>query len=113
MPALQVRDLPDDLYEKLKENAQRGRRSISQQTIVILQDYLDAHESAAKTNTKKGPRYYEEPSADISLDKAFCAAERADRRQRIFDLIDQLPKLNVPDDFPDVVTLVREGREAR
>ena len=33
MPALQVRDFPEDLYEKLKEVAAREHRSVAQQTI--------------------------------------------------------------------------------
>ena len=36
MPALQVRDLPADLYEQLKESARREHRSLAQQTTVLL-----------------------------------------------------------------------------
>ena len=37
MPALQVRDFPEDLYEKLKEVAAREHRSVAQQTIVAVE----------------------------------------------------------------------------
>lgn len=40
MPALQVRDLPEDLYRKLSLSAQKENRSITQQTIVLLQQAL-------------------------------------------------------------------------
>ena len=37
MPLLQVRDIPEDLYEKLAKVAQMENRSIAQETIVLLQ----------------------------------------------------------------------------
>ncbi|HQV31247.1 MAG TPA: hypothetical protein PKV71_05190 [Calditrichia bacterium] len=37
MPSLQVRDLPDHLYQKLKDMAAAEHRSISQQAIVMLE----------------------------------------------------------------------------
>ena len=40
MPALQVRDFPDDLYEQLKAYAASQHRSIAQQTIVAVEQML-------------------------------------------------------------------------
>ena len=42
MPALQVRDFPDDLYEQLKAYAASQHRSIAQQTIVAVEQMLEA-----------------------------------------------------------------------
>ncbi len=36
MATLQIRDLPDYIYNRLKEDARRERRSLSQQTAYIL-----------------------------------------------------------------------------
>ena len=36
MPALQVRDFPDELYVELKACAEREHRSVAQQMIVAL-----------------------------------------------------------------------------
>ena len=36
MPSLQIRDMPDDVYEALAERAQRQRRSLAQQAVVEL-----------------------------------------------------------------------------
>lgn len=36
MPSLQIRDMPDDVYEALAERAQRQRRSLAQQAIADL-----------------------------------------------------------------------------
>lgn len=47
MPALQVRDFPDDLYAELKRCAAEEDRSISQQTVHILREYLKAYKRLA------------------------------------------------------------------
>ena len=36
MPSLQIRNLPEDLYDRLNANAKRERRSLAQQAIVLL-----------------------------------------------------------------------------
>ena len=40
MATLYVRDVPDDLYERLREQAQRSRRSIGATTIDLLRAEL-------------------------------------------------------------------------
>ncbi len=41
MPLLQVRDMPQDLYEKLGRVAAEDNRSIAQETIFLLKRTLD------------------------------------------------------------------------
>ncbi|MEL6846060.1 MAG: hypothetical protein AAFP02_22860 [Bacteroidota bacterium] len=41
MPAIQVRNLPEHIYEALKEAAQKERRSLSQQIVVSLAKALE------------------------------------------------------------------------
>lgn len=36
MPSLQVRELPDSIYRKLADEAEREHRSLSQQAIAVL-----------------------------------------------------------------------------
>lgn len=45
MPALQVRDIPGDLYAQLQAKARAEHRSISQQTIVLLREALNVPDS--------------------------------------------------------------------
>ncbi len=45
MPLLQVRDMPEDLYEKLSQIAEQENRSITQETIVLLKKALNYKES--------------------------------------------------------------------
>ena len=41
MPLLQVRDIPEDLYDELSRVAKQDNRSIAQETIVLLRNALD------------------------------------------------------------------------
>ncbi len=41
MPTLQVRDLPQEIYEKLHYLAEKEHRSLSQETIVLLKEGID------------------------------------------------------------------------
>jgi len=45
MPLLQVRDVPEDLYERLSQIAEQDNRSITQETIVLLKKALNYKES--------------------------------------------------------------------
>lgn len=48
MALLQMRDLPDELYEKLKIRARAERRSITQQAVVILEETLSEDHNKAR-----------------------------------------------------------------
>lgn len=45
MPSLQVRELPEDLYNRLQERANAEHRSLAQETIVLLRTALDIPDS--------------------------------------------------------------------
>ncbi len=53
MAILQVRDMDDRLYEKLKFSAKLDNRSISQQVITILQDYFTSVPVKSKNATEE------------------------------------------------------------
>lgn len=40
MPSLQIRNLPDDVYEALANRAERAHRSLAQQALVELRERL-------------------------------------------------------------------------
>ncbi len=46
MPILQVRDVPDSIYQRLNQQAQKEHRSLSQQAIVELARALNISPSA-------------------------------------------------------------------
>jgi hypothetical protein len=52
MPLLQVRDIPQDLYEKLAQVAESENRSIAQETIVLLRKALNLTEERISRRKK-------------------------------------------------------------
>jgi hypothetical protein len=81
MPALQVKDVPNDLYDRIEEAARIEDRSIGEETLVILKKGLD-----------------------------HIDAVRAEHLERIFKEIDEIPIKN-PDTFPSPESMVREDRD--
>ncbi|MEI6388233.1 MAG: hypothetical protein WCQ50_16530 [Spirochaetota bacterium] len=45
MPLLQVRDCPEDVYTKIAKAAKQEKRTIAQQTIILLEKGLGQEES--------------------------------------------------------------------
>jgi len=52
MPLLQVRDIPENLYEKLARTAEADNRSIAQETIVLLKKALNLKEERISRRKK-------------------------------------------------------------
>lgn len=42
MPLIQIRDVPEHIYRRLRETAERERRSLSQQALALLAQGLEA-----------------------------------------------------------------------
>ena len=51
MATLQVRDIDDRLYNFLKTSAKLQNRSISQEVITIIQNYLNSNQKQMKNST--------------------------------------------------------------
>ena len=98
MPALQVRDFPEDLYEKLKEVAAREHRSVAQQTIVAV----EAMVSGEYAHAKEEPRH----SLYLDFDTEAKRAARIKKRQELFESAKAHPLVLPPD-------VIREAREER
>ena len=60
MPALQVRDFPDELYAELKACAEREHRSVAQQMIVAAEEMLARREEERAERMRKRKRIFEE-----------------------------------------------------
>ena len=79
MPLLQVRDVPEELYQKLSRVAAAEHRSIAQETIVLLKKALDlTHERQERRR-----RVLEEiKMAGLGKDKVFPSAAELIREDR-------------------------------
>lgn len=131
MPALQVRDFPPELYEKLRESAARDHRSIAQQTIVAVNAYLDDDAmrregerdatdaqtsqpaNAAEQTAGTLARYTTPPTVFSPQRDTETPEERIERRKHLFERIHAMPKFEVPAGFPSTVEIIREARDAR
>ena len=129
MPALQVRELPDEIYERLKAVAEAEHRSLAQQTIVALEHFLDTHEIIDGKVVAKVPTTapaiavasaapqpfvpFERDGITYMTDPNETPEQRKARVDAIFERIAELPKIEVPDDFPSTAELIRQGWEER
>lgn len=115
MPALQVKDFPDDLYAELKECAANEDRSISQQTLHILRQYLKAYRQlGGRVEWAVAPREQPPVGRDARMQAAEAERQqRIERRKKVFEHIQSLPQFDVPDDFPSAAEIVRQMREER
>lgn len=102
MPALQVRDLPQDLYDKLKARAEREHRSLAQETIVAIERHVDP-----------ATRPDEMPARFRLVDEEAERQARIACRRRVLEEIAAMPPSIVPDDFPSPAELIREERRER
>lgn len=121
MPALQVRDFPDELYEQLKACAAKEHRSVAQQTIVAVEQMISnkqsgqdsatacsslaAYDSASAASPSHKPLYLE-------FDTEAARAARIKKRKELMKRINET-RVELPPNFPDPVDMVREVREER
>ncbi|MDR0499944.1 MAG: hypothetical protein LBG97_01670 [Coriobacteriales bacterium] len=120
MPALQVRDFPQELYSSLRERAKQEHRSISQQTIIAVREHL-SNGCAQRSNVPKNSKFGNATTIDYEStfrreaenEQRTAQDERAEKLRMAFATIDALPKINIPDDFPTPTQIVREMRDER
>lgn len=111
MPALQVRDFPDELYEQLKAYAASQHRSVAQQTIVAVEQMLEAADAQHYWDGRELHRL-ERRSRYLDYDTEAERAARIEKRKALFAEIAK-NKANYPDDMPSAVEMVHEGRRER
>ena len=99
MPALQIRDLPQGIYDALKLRAEREHRSLAQQATVAIEEHL----RLIPGGTARERALTEEEGRQARIAK----------RKALFAEIDAAPKIDIPDDFPTPAEIVRELRDSR
>lgn len=101
MPALQVKECPSVVYERLRECAARENRSISQQALTILEGYLGLRGGVDGGVAACG----------VSACRCGAAPSYAAKRQKAFERIAKLRPLPVSKRSPDSAELLRQARE--
>ena len=98
MPALQVRDFPEDLYEELRAAAVRNHRSIAQQTIAYVEAGLRGE------TAKTAPFDHLTPRPDSAQERL----ARTDKRTQIIEQARQIVWLKQPPSADEIRDLFRE-----
>lgn len=110
MPALQVKDCPAVVYDKLRECASRENRSISQQALTIIEEYLGMrHSSTASLDPNSDAQGLIQASS--TLPESTPCGYFANKRKRVFDRIASLPPLPISKKAPNSADILHEARE--
>lgn len=120
MPALQVKHFPQDLYDELKTCAAKEDRSISQQTVHILRDYLRAYRQWSNRsdwevipkNSEAFSAYHDRIMTRRESEEVERQA-RIEKRKKIFEKIENASSFDLPEEYSSEAELVHGMREER
>ena len=79
MATLTIKNIPDDLYEQLKQSAMQHRRSINSEVIVCLERSLLAAKLDARTTLARIRKLRRKTSRHLLTDKELMKARREGR----------------------------------
>lgn len=104
MPALQIRDLPQGTYDALKWRAESEHRSLAQEATVAIERHLQLvpGEPQMMGYERRALTEEQERQARIAKRKAIFA-----------EIHNVLGRVEIPEDFPDPVEIIHEGRRER
>ena len=116
MPALQVKDCPAPVYERLRVVAAEENRSIAQQALTIIEEFLAARETGQKreeaaSSSPGSPAVAQPARPRFSYAPAEDEGYYLARRRRTLERIDALPPLPVSASSPSAVELLALVRE--
>ena len=120
MPALQVRDFPDELYERLRVFAAANHRSIAQQTISCVESTLSQCGQSSDVdippNVKDASRRARavDPCASaLETEPSAATHERLARRRAAFEAASAISWRGEKPTPDEIAHMVREERESR
>lgn len=106
MPPLQVKECPTDVYERLRKCAHEENRSIAQQTLTIIEDFLDMRDGLKSIGETRS-QHFMVPSS-VRADTGF---DYRSRRLETFARIDKLPTIPTTDATPRADVILAQVRE--
>ncbi|MDO4290614.1 MAG: argininosuccinate lyase [Eggerthellaceae bacterium] len=109
MPALQVRDFPDDMYEQLKECAAREHRSIAQQTIAFVEQGIRQYSGEYYWDGKTLHR----PVQMLGFDTEKERLARIEKRKALFSEFKEIEWKGPKPTSEEMVEMLHEMREER
>ena len=119
MPAVQIRDLPQKTYNKLKHEARVQGRSINKQTEVILTQYFsdknsqrDCSVATDKSDLSELLGVSQRRIVSFAPELPVDVEHRIAKRQAVFDKIDAQEPIDVPCGY-EPWNIVRQMRDSR
>ncbi len=79
MPTLTIKNIPNELYAKLKRRAEINRRSLNSEVIVCLEYAIRSHKIAPEAYVERARQLREKTAHYLITDEAFNAAKREGR----------------------------------
>lgn len=104
MPPLQVKDFPTDVYERLRQCAREENRSISQQALTIIEDYLSMRDSGAFLPRSNHGLVASSQTIREKIDYG-------EKRRRAIERINSYPPIPITDELPSSAELIRQIRD--
>ncbi len=80
MPTITVKNIPSDLYERLKANSQANRRSLNSEIIVLLERAVRIHKLDPEAVLARARLLRQRSLARPMSDEEFTQAKAAGRR---------------------------------
>ncbi len=125
MPALQVREFPDELYSQLKSFAAQNHRSIAQQTIACVESELARQHQGNDANANDGdieipPNVREAPqrarfvkpwATKLQIEPEDVIQARRERRLRALEEASVVRWIGSEPSLEDAARMVREDRD--
>lgn len=103
MPALQVREFPEPLYEELRAFAAANHRSIAQQTIAAVEQMLHGPQQHDCCRLSSSRDFETQEEIDARMAKRLAILERAEERRKKF----------ADREIPSPVEMLAEARAER
>lgn len=108
MPALQIKDCPEDVYERLRACAKAENRSIAQQALTIVEQYLDARDRGFVAFETARPAAEKRRLSYVEVDDG---VDYVAKRKAVFDRISKLPPIPITETAPRADIILAQIRE--
>jgi plasmid stability protein len=116
MPALQVKNVPGELYSRLKQTAKEHHRSVSGEVLYLIEHGLAAGTTQLYPVPAAGTapvRVAEAARPDFRPNPGSPFASNRERRKALFEWLKSHPLFEHPENLSDPARLVREDRDSR
>lgn len=110
MTALQVKDCPDTVYDALRRRAASENRSIAQQALTLLEEGLGLRERHPDGSFPRENNIRLSPWSQMP---ARSEHEARGMRGAIFERLDALPRVALPNNYATTADLVADCRDER